>query len=252
MKVLGAIALLAAATASTTGAFVAHGPQRRVTGRRPILVVATPRRGTNRPDSADAVAEAERISKEFGADSKEARVAWDIVEEMDSNDSSPAMAQPAQTISPSESRKIDYVIQINFLSCLLDETKEKLTQMRELVSQLRSLELSDPSLSKLGPDSEGLKKALQEAKAAMEVHGPGSPEAEKAWEVLEGCVDEEGECSIDAVASTNRYSAAALKAHHYYDAVVDPELLTESLDAFDSIEALGNFVQVEKNRLSKL
>ena len=45
------------------------------------------RHGTIRPDASDAIAEALRISEECGPTSKEALVAWDIVEEMDSNDS---------------------------------------------------------------------------------------------------------------------------------------------------------------------
>ena len=43
--------------------------------------------GTVRPDATDAIAEALRLSEEYGASSPEARVAWDVVEEMDSNDS---------------------------------------------------------------------------------------------------------------------------------------------------------------------
>ena len=42
--------------------------------------------GTTRADSADEVAEAMRLCKELGSDSGECTVAWDIVEEMDSND----------------------------------------------------------------------------------------------------------------------------------------------------------------------
>ena len=37
-------------------------------------------------DSSNEIKEAFRISKEFGASSKEARVAWDIVEEIDASD----------------------------------------------------------------------------------------------------------------------------------------------------------------------
>jgi hypothetical protein len=39
-----------------------------------------------RPDSSQEIQEALRKSKEFGIDSKEARVAWDIVEEIDASD----------------------------------------------------------------------------------------------------------------------------------------------------------------------
>lgn len=39
-----------------------------------------------RRDSSKEIEEALRISKEFGPSSKEARVAWDIVEEIDASD----------------------------------------------------------------------------------------------------------------------------------------------------------------------
>jgi hypothetical protein len=39
-----------------------------------------------RPDASAAIKEALEASKKFGATSPEARVAWDIVEEMDSSD----------------------------------------------------------------------------------------------------------------------------------------------------------------------
>lgn len=41
---------------------------------------------TTRPDATSAVQEAMEATKKFGPTSKEARVAWDIVEEMDSSD----------------------------------------------------------------------------------------------------------------------------------------------------------------------
>uniref|UniRef100_A0A7S4MSE7 Uncharacterized protein n=2 Tax=Odontella aurita TaxID=265563 RepID=A0A7S4MSE7_9STRA len=143
-------------------------------------------------------------------------------------------------MSASESRKIDYLVEINGLSVLLEETSLARSRMRDLVSRLRDLELSDPSLSKLGAESEGLRRALQEAKAAIEVHGPGSADADAAWKNLEGCAEEHGggECNADDSPGNDGYGAAALKAHHCYDAVVDPELLSESIDALDSVEGV--------------
>jgi len=43
--------------------------------------------GTSRPDATDAVKEAMAATEKYGPTSNEARVAWDIVEEMDSSDS---------------------------------------------------------------------------------------------------------------------------------------------------------------------
>jgi hypothetical protein len=50
----------------------------------------------SRPDSSKAVAEALHISKEFGAGSDEAKIAWETVEEMDSSDMAPALGRVPQ------------------------------------------------------------------------------------------------------------------------------------------------------------
>jgi hypothetical protein len=44
------------------------------------------RKNTARPDTANLVEEALKISAAFGLDSKEAAVAWDAVEEVDASD----------------------------------------------------------------------------------------------------------------------------------------------------------------------
>jgi CP12 domain len=47
---------------------------------------ATPARKAIRPDTANLVEDALKISAAYGLDSKEAAVAWDAVEEIDSSD----------------------------------------------------------------------------------------------------------------------------------------------------------------------
>ena len=47
---------------------------------------ASPVRKTVRPDTANLVEDALKISAAYGLDSKEAAVAWDAVEEVDSSD----------------------------------------------------------------------------------------------------------------------------------------------------------------------
>ena len=151
-------------------------------------------------------------------------------------------------MSQEDVQKMDYYNQVHFLAALLNDTKEKLVQMKVLTASIKDLELADPSLAKLEGDDDQVKKALAEAKAAMEVHGPGSQEAMEAWEALEKCASDQ-ECQVD---SNYRYSAAALKAHHYYNAVMDTTLLTEAIDAFDTITGLEKYVNVEKSRLDQM
>lgn len=160
---------------------------------------------------------------------------------------SPAIAQ-ASTMSLDEIAKMDYANQVNYLATLLKQSKETLSQIKQLTGSLQQLELDNPNLAKLGEGNESLKKALSEAKAAMEVHGAGSEEATSAWNVVGECIEQE-ECDVD---SNYRYSAASLEAHHYYNAVMDTSLLKEAVDALETIEGLGNYVQVEKSRLDKM
>lgn len=158
----------------------------------------------------------------------------------------PSMAK----MTDEQLREMDYLNQIRSLDMLLSESKERLSQMKVLASQVKKMELDDPDLAKLGDDDKGLKKALAAARAAADVHGPDSSEARVAWESLEACADELGECPVDGGApDPTRYSAAALKAHHYYDAVVDSKLLQDAVDAFGAIERLGDYVRLERKRL---
>jgi hypothetical protein len=203
-----------------------------------------------RPDSSAAVADALRISKEFGGTSSEARVAWEIVEEMDSADSSAAMpSSSSMNLSPEETHKMDYAVQVRALNQLLADTEEKMSQIKTLAHNLKEMETDDPTLAKLPPTATGLKTALQEAKAASEVHGPDSSESEAAWNEVEFCTDIMGgvECNVD---SMYRYSAAALKAHHVYDAIVDSTFLQEAEDAVGMLENLRKFIRIETSRLN--
>jgi len=200
-----------------------------------------------RVDSSGAVSEALRISKQKGTSSPEARVAWDIVEEMDASDNS--AAYKIQDVPPDHAD--DYRNQIRAFAALMTETKDKLKEMSRLAEQLKELEIADPSLTSLGsdPEAEGVRRALSDAKAAQDVYGSHSAEADAAWDALEGCFNEE-ECPVESN-GRYRYSAAALRAHHTYNAVVDAKLLDEAIAAFGSIESLGKFVKLEKKRIDK-
>lgn len=184
------------------------------------------------PDSSDAVAEARRISKEFGAASTEAKLAWEVIQASDH-----------------ELSEMDYAVKVRALNLLLEDTAEKLSQIKQLAIDLKELEIEDPTLSKLPATASGLKTALQEAKAATEVHGVDSPESEAAWNEVDFCTEVMGgvECNVD---SMYRYSAAALKAHHVYDAVVDATLLQEAEEAVGVLESLRKFVRIETSRLN--
>jgi len=142
---------------------------------------------------------------------------------------------------------------------------------RRRPERIKELELEDPLLARLPGDAVGgaLKATLTDAKAAVAVYGSSSPEANEAWEKLDLCFgssdsnssssssSEDGvlelteECDIDNIieSASYRYSAAALKAHHMYNAVIETGVLDGSLEALSMIEGLEKFARLEKRRL---
>jgi hypothetical protein len=231
---------------ATTDAWVLVSP-------RPVHVQASALFSAHPEDSSAArlfFAEALRISNEFGAASEEAKMAWETVKEMDEDSSdvvAPALGQAAANppLSVEEMNKLDYANQVSELSYLLQDTREKIAQMRVLTYNIKQLELKG--------DSSSLKTALAEAKAAKEVHGASSPEAVKAWEEVQHCADSinggggyDEECHVD---SMYRYSKAGLKAHHYYNSVIDAMFLQEAVEAMDTVDSLRRFIQIENNWL---
>jgi hypothetical protein len=212
MKVLAVASTICRATALAAAAFSPHH-------------IMYPRffhlYGTIRPDPSDTIAEA---MKELGATSNEARVAWDILEEMDSNDSSQAyLSEPMIGVNTLTD---DYYAKIRSLHYLMEDTNWSMQQMKRLIKEIKTLELKDPSLARLPDGAAGaaLKAALSNAKAAVEVHGASSAEATKAWDRLDSCfrADHNGvlevsdECDIDSEPSSYRYSAAALVSSFFY------------------------------------
>ena len=209
--------------------------------------------GTQRPDASDDTAEATKITKEIGATSSN---------EAQGINESQLVGVDAFSLSE------DYSTKIRSLHYLMEDTNWSMQQMKRLIKEIKALELKDPSLARLpdGPDGATLKTALSNAKTAMEVHGANSVEAAKAWDRLDSCfftnidsndnadgtIEISDECDIDSdepSAQSYRYSAAALKAHHMYNAAIDVELLDEALDALGRLKGLTKFVNIEKRRL---
>lgn len=145
-------------------------------------------------------------SKEFGATSKEARVLWDIVEEMDAADNSAAF-KPAIEDAEYESK-------VKALSQMLTKTNDEMDQIKALAEELKGVKIVSPSSSSgSGGDSAAMKEALATAKAAEE----GSTEATLAWETVE---------EIAAAATDGEATKASL----------DEECLIELLDGCEALE----------------
>jgi len=166
-----------------------------------------------RPDSSAAIQEALEASKKFGATSPEARVAWEIVEEMDSSDNSAASAGVAVVENPA-----DYDEKVKALASLLKEQQDKISSIKSLAEELRGVKLSKPSSGASSVDSVQMKSALTEAKEVTEKFGMDSSEAKLAWE------------TVEEIASSD--VSEAIKGS------LEDECLVDTIDACEAIEAM--------------
>lgn len=147
---------------------------------------------TSRPDASALVEEALKITSALGIDSKEARLAWEAVEEVDSSDTSPASKGSYETEcdvnfgSAPAKECMEYAIFLDELYNLRDALSDKVEHRQKagLLDALKVVKLQDrkgvPAKS-----SVELTAALKAAKAATSEHGIQSAEARLAWETYE-------------------------------------------------------------------
>lgn len=142
-----------------------------------------------------AVVDAMRISKDKGATSQEARVAWDIVEELNASDNSAAFAggisDDCLVDSPTE-ECTDYVEGVEAIAGLKDKTKYSKSIIaaseKRIAESVQPISLSSSSKSSDGNSAEvtaSLMSALDTAKKITEKFGITSSEAKLAWETVE-------------------------------------------------------------------
>lgn len=186
-----------------------------------------------RIDSADAVAAALAASKEYGPTSKEARLAWEAVEEMDSSDNSNAYTGG---VSDEECLTDDFSIdackqyesRVSALAEILESQKATIESVKNLASEISALKISSPDVAK-SIDSVELRMALESAKTASEKFGADSTEAKLAWE------------TVEEIASSDNSEASKPSL---YD-----ECLVESIDACNALEELSRVMFLNKNKL---
>jgi len=181
----------------------------------------------SRIDSADAVNAALETSKKYGATSKEARLAWEEVEEMDSSDNSVAYSggvtdDECDTDAANEKCK-EYEEKKQSLAELLQENKEKLNAMKTLVQEVQSMKLPMPATSSSSAvDVTMIKDLIAKATEASDKFGNDSNEAKLAWENVE-----------EVSASDN-------------SAPTQPDLeelcLVEAIEACEALEELGRVI----------
>jgi hypothetical protein len=132
---------------------------------------------------------------------------------------------------------------------LLDQGSEMIQQMKRICHLIQEMELNHPEVTKLGKMSTVMAQALSEAKAADDVFGPNSVEANTAWDIAEMASTTTTIPDNTKDFSTNRYREAAVSSHHNYMTVVDWTTLDHAIDAFGKIEHLHRLVKMENHRI---
>jgi len=141
-----------------------------------------------RGDSAEAVESALEASRKFGATSKEAMVAWDIVEEIRASDNSAAYVNSENDALSDPTKNKEYYEKFLELKKLGELQRDHIDSIKHVTNTIRAIKLSPPessSESTVGPHDEVLAHALSEARLMTENHGIASSEAKLAWEVVE-------------------------------------------------------------------
>jgi len=153
-------------------------------------------------------------------------------------------------IEPNE-RITDYMHRVAELSSMLNACTSQMAEVKDAMIELKNLQLSDPSLPSLSCTLTSkrayFKNALAEVKAAVDCFGPNSREAKMAWDYLNDVDLQQTE--VDAGHPSYRYNSKAVHSHHKYDAVVDTEMLSEAIQALETIESVAHFVNKENDLL---
>jgi len=222
MKLLAGIYLLFNLTQS-----LAFAPQPRA-----FLGLSPPATGNlvlfERPDASAAISHALEMSKKFGPTSKEAALAWDIVEEMDASDNSAAFKESSESRVKYDKNFDD---KFKLLSSILAENEDKVKKIKTLVQEIQAIKLMKPQASKPGPDSPQLVQALQEAKEASEQYGSGSKEAIQAW------------MTVEEIASDDMAEATA--------GTLDEECFVQTIEACEALEEINRIVDLQKHEGSR-
>lgn len=186
-----------------------------------------------RVDSSDAVTKALEASKKFGAASKEARLAWEEVEEIASSDNSAAYSggvnfQGYNDPNSEEFKEFDE--KMSALGSLLEENKAKLYAIKSLAQEVQSIKISPPTTTASSNEEQNIlpmiKELVAQAKVATDKFGADSNEAKLAWE------------NVEEVSASNN-SVATMPT-------LDEQCLTEALEACEALEELERVIALQK------
>eukprot|EP00536_Pseudo-nitzschia_multiseries_P001068 jgi/Psemu1/282771/fgenesh1_pg.13_\ len=138
--------------------------------------------------SSDLVAEALELSKKHGPTSKEARLAWEAVEEINASDNSVASMGSLTDeceVEVVSQECLEYNAALEELQELIQASQPQMSSLSGDISKtLNTVKLSAP-IASVAPQSPELQNALAEARSVTAEQGLDSPAAAVAWEAVE-------------------------------------------------------------------
>lgn len=185
-----------------------------------------------RLDTSEYVSAAIAASQTFGPTSKEARVAWDIVEEMDAADNSAAFSggvneDECLVAEKDESDACkEYYEKMEKLNELVSEQGPAIEKMKTLAQEIQAIKIPAPKPS-AGKDSPELRAAMAKAKEASTKFGAKSAEARLAWADVEDI-------------------ASGLDAGNALGGSLGDECLVETIEACEALDEINRVVQLDK------
>eukprot|EP00543_Licmophora_paradoxa_P011939 CAMPEP_0202458300 /NCGR_PEP_ID=MMETSP1360-20130828/24394_1 /ASSEMBLY_ACC=CAM_ASM_000848 /TAXON_ID=515479 /ORGANISM="Licmophora paradoxa, Strain CCMP2313" /LENGTH=217 /DNA_ID=CAMNT_0049078785 /DNA_START=22 /DNA_END=675 /DNA_ORIENTATION=+ len=174
-----------------------------------------------RPDTSQFIKSALEATEKFGAQSSEARLAWEAVEEMDASDNSNAFAGGLDDDCAVDEETVEckeYSEKLDELNKLISENQPLFEKVRTAATDLRAIKMSPPAPA-AGKDSPELQAAIKEAKASTEAYGITSTEAVLAWE------------TVEEIASSSVTPALGGK--------LEDDCLVETIEACEALEEVG-------------
>jgi len=185
-----------------------------------------------RSDAAEAIQTAMEATRAHGATSKEAMVAWDIVEEINSSDNSVAYKNSEKDALADPSKNKEMYDSFVELKKLGEIQRTQVESIKQVTEQIKAIKIAGPaSWNDEHTSNPMFEVALTEAKAMTEEHGIESTEAKLAWETLE------------EIASND--SSVVMK--QAIDA--EEECLVEMIEACEAMEELNNVLFTQKASL---
>jgi len=219
-------------SSGSANAFMVSAPTTGSTPSTKLHMSSSEKGGQQRIDTSEYITAAVAASQTFGPTSKEARVAWDIVEEMDASDNSAAFEggiNEEECLVALENEPDDckeYYDKLEQLELLIQANGPSFEKMKSLAKEIQAVKMPTPPPS-VGKDSPELRVAMETAKSATAEFGPKSAEAKLAWADVEDIAS-----GIDASGALGGSLA--------------DECLVEALDACEALEEINRVIQLEK------